>query len=230
MPAEEQQAYSYGLRESGVSSLSSAVNNLTDATCLMFAIDDDQISLGALAMCILNNKGNFVDVADSKGVTSQLDMVDFVLNNKNSGQLDFGVMLPSSDGSEPERAKYDFSKFLYKEKYKDLVLKIVDLNEGIDLAQGNRDSLSRFEAEAYDLNIILLDKVEERAKVLEYMVRVQHLQIANNGPNDFLTPEVDVEIIRKYLLNPGVSSLIQIISQENISRDLIQRYRQRQDA
>lgn len=110
------------------------------------------------------------------------------------------------------------------------MLKIVDLNEGIDLAQGNRDSLSRFEAEAYDLNIILLDKVEERAKVLEYMVRVQHLQIANNGPNDFLTPEVDVEIIRKYLLNPGVSSLIQIISQENISRDLIQRYRQRQDA
>ena len=59
-------------------------------TCLMYAMEDEQVSLASLGLNILNNQGNKLEVVTNQPNPVQVDFMDMILNIADSGQLDFG--------------------------------------------------------------------------------------------------------------------------------------------
>mmetsp|Transcript_31977 Transcript_31977/g.48947 ORF Transcript_31977/g.48947 Transcript_31977/m.48947 type:complete len:202 (+) Transcript_31977:947-1552(+) len=117
---------------------STVLGGLTDAVCLMYAMDDEEVSRASLALYALNNRNNSGEVILGKEEATGVrrDIIDQVLDHRGSGQLDFG-----SFPAETAAPKFKLADFISKPTYKDVVLKIVDLSEGFEMRRTGNESM-----------------------------------------------------------------------------------------
>lgn len=128
------------------------MSTLTDAVCIMMLMEDEHVSIAALAQYILNNQNPQIDAILEQ---RDLDLLHFTTDKQNQTRW-------SRDGQSlqnPNNAGYTLRQFLSNDTYKALVQKIVEFNGGDNLIIENSIT-----------NIALLDKVLQHEKVVEYLI------------------------------------------------------------
>lgn len=104
-------------------------------------------------------------------------------------------------------AKIFFRKFIGDRLYSELLLKIVEFN------QSPLSHIDQYQLDNFSMNVMLLDKIQDHQKVIDYMVRFQEQSLTHFKPKHFLKPTLDLKMLQEVnRQNPNGVELIPMVS------------------